>query len=352
MKFISVALFGLTFAVGAGAQNRTDIFLSRAKSSHSLAPNYGQWSHSDYGLEAAVRFVMQEIANGRTESVCAALSRQNEEDLYYFSQALQIITALPECLRHQADRYERYLKSKQFSLYMNAVGGLTMGKSTGLPPAGPSMEIFVDPASTPVLFDGGVPEKTLVLTFDDGPHAVLTEKLLEILKSENLQVNFFLVGRNTNLYQEVVQRQHAARHEIGCHSFTHADLRKLSLKDAIAEIEDGFTAIITALGIPGAFFRFPYGANTLALRRHLEQTNTAEFLWNIDTLDWKYKDPEFLLDYSLRQVSNEGRGIVLFHDIQPQTIAMLPAFLSELKLKKYKFAVMRPLTPRRVKNAH
>ena len=67
----------------------------------------------------------------------------------------------------------------------------------------------------------------------------------------------------------------------------------------------------------------------------------ATFYWNVDTLDWKYKDPEFLYDYALREIENEGRGIVLFHDIQPQTNVILPELLKTLKQKGYTFAVFR-----------
>ncbi|MGE3387846.1 MAG: hypothetical protein AB7K41_14045, partial [Bdellovibrionales bacterium] len=69
---------------------------------------------------------------------------------------------------------------------------------------------------------------------------------------------------------------------------------------------------------------------------------SPEFLWNIDTLDWKYKDPSFLIEYALDQVKAEGQGVVLFHDIQPQTLAIMPGFLAALKNEGYKLAIFRP----------
>ena len=77
--------------------------------------------------------------------------------------------------------------------------------------------------------------------------------------------------------------------------------------------------------------------------KHVKQSQWASFFWDVDTLDWKKKDPEELLEYSLEQIERVKKGIVLFHDIQPQTIAIMPSLLEELKFRGYKLVVYQPL---------
>ena len=172
---------------------------------------------------------------------------------------------------------------------------------------GPSTEIVLDNASTPLIVSGQLPEKTIVLTFDDGPHPTRTSQLLSLLRAEKAKVQFFLVGQNTTRLNDVVREEQADGHEIGCHSYTHPDMRKMKFENAVAEIENGFSAITEALGYSGSFFRFPYGASTKDLRAHLLTTQTTEFWWNSDNLDWKYPDPTYLSDYAFYQIESEGR---------------------------------------------
>jgi peptidoglycan/xylan/chitin deacetylase (PgdA/CDA1 family) len=66
-----------------------------------------------------------------------------------------------------------------------------------------------------------------------------------------------------------------------------------------------------------------------------------DFFWNVDTLDWKKRDPDTLLRYAFEQTKRTGRGIILFHDIHAQTVAIMPAFLRKLRQQNYKIVVYR-----------
>jgi peptidoglycan-N-acetylglucosamine deacetylase len=65
------------------------------------------------------------------------------------------------------------------------------------------------------------------MTFDDGPHPVLTPRLLDMLKARGIKATFFLIGQNAE-YPDIVRRIAAEGHEIGNHTWNHPQLTKLS----------------------------------------------------------------------------------------------------------------------------
>lgn len=335
-------LIGILFWLPAVSWGSTPLEeIHKAVAFHEKVQDYSDWEQSPYTPEAlAEKFLAGATDPKYAKALCKTLKGLNAADLYYAHEFLDQATGT--CFVKQRDRYNHFLFQSSQRLLSRHLA--TMSRATA------TREIPIDAKEFPVITDGQLPDKTLVLTFDDGPHPERTPRLLEMLKERNILVQFFLVGRNTLLNRDAVKAMADAGHEVGCHSFTHPDLRKLPFQSAKKEIEDGFSAINTVLGRPGHFFRYPYGAHTTDLRRYLIQTSTTEFFWNIDTLDWKHKDPDFLLNFALEQVKREGRGVVLFHDIQPQTLAIMPAFLAALKNLDYKFAVFRPTRPRDVSN--
>lgn len=324
--------------------------IQTAKVFQSTANNYETWHESPFQPEAIREQLEQwESRTNFTESFCRVVEKLDRVDLFYVSDYIEARASDQECIADQYIRYDSYLATASYSILAKSELSATKKSPTIMAKSnlGPSQEVFLDAKATPVVIDGHLPDKTLALTFDDGPHATRTKQLLDLLKGENAQVQFFLVGRNTRLYPDLVKQMEEDKHEVGCHSFTHPDMRKLSFEAAVKEIEDGFRAIQNILEVPKTFFRFPYGAKTDRLRNYMLQTETPEFFWNVDTLDWKYPNPEFLYDYTMKQIRSEGRGVVLFHDIQPQTLAIMPGVLSTLKAEGYKLAVFRPTKTRK-----
>lgn len=322
-------------------------FIEKAKVTQKLLESYSQWSVSPHNPE---NYSFGTIAPEQQAALCRDFAQVSTADLYYVIDHLEVRSQEISCLKETVARYTEFMRSKQFALMAKftplpgrGTPSALLGSSQAL---GPSEEIVLDFTHNPVVINGHLPARTINLTFDDGPHPTRTKQLLDILGEENIQVNFFTVGSNVNLYPQTVRDTRDAGHEVGCHSFTHADLRKLSLPAAIGEIEDGFIALNRALDTEQSFFRFPYGAKTPQLQQYLSQTETTEFFWNIDTLDWKYRDPDYLLNYTIQQIENARSGVVLFHDIQPQTIAIMPALIGYFKQHDYKVVVFRPAKTR------
>lgn len=210
---------------------------------------------------------------------------------------------------------------------------------------GPSKEVLLDVSHGRTVVDAGLPHCHINLSFDDGPHSRLTRQLLSILESEQVRANFFVVGRNVNRFPDIVQETFEKGHIVGNHSYSHPNLQKLVHNDALDEINHGFMAISNALGFIKPFFRFPFGASTPNLKSSLYEDQVLDFFWNMDSLDWRYKDVEELYIRTITQIERRQRGIILFHDIQPQTIAVMPLVLSALKKAGYTTAVLLPDGP-------
>jgi peptidoglycan-N-acetylglucosamine deacetylase len=192
----------------------------------------------------------------------------------------------------------------------------------------------------------------IVLTFDDGPAAETTPKVLDALAKECVKATFFLVGRNAEALPSLVKREIAEGHTVGHHTFSHpaATLRNLSEGAAQEEILRGFeaddkAAYGTASGAPKVpFFRFPGFADTPALVAWLSAKDIAVFGADLWVSDWITMTPKSELALTLSRIEKEQRGILLLHDTKQQTAAMLPDLLQELKKRGYKIVNVVPGT--------
>ena len=100
-----------------------------------------------------------------------------------------------------------------------------------------------------------------------------------------------------------------------------------------------------ALGRPAAevpFFRFPYGAKTPSELPFVQKRGNTTFFWNMDSEDWKIRNPHQLFLNVLQQLDHARRGIILFHDIHEQTVIVLPHLLQELRVRGFKTVVFVP----------
>ena len=192
----------------------------------------------------------------------------------------------------------------------------------------------------------------IVVTFDDGPSAFTTPKVLDALAKECVKATFFLVGRNAESFPQLVKREVAEGHTVAHHTFTHPEVTMRGLADsaARADILRGFQADDkAAYGTYGSapkvpFFRFPGFADTPELVRWLSAQNIAVFGADLWASDWTLMTAAAERDLVLNRLDKEGHGIVLFHDTKTATAAMLPAFLRELKGRGYSVVHVVPAT--------
>ncbi len=196
------------------------------------------------------------------------------------------------------------------------------------------------------LHDGEV-----VLTFDDGPSPPMTNKVLAALAKECVRATFFIVGKPASGRAALVQRLAAEGHTVGHHSFTHANLAHISPQQAVEEIERGIAADEKALNgvettTPSTpFFRFPYFESTPATLDLLQSRGIVVFGADLWASDWNPMSPQQELKLLTSRLNQARKGIILLHDPQPRTVAMLPAFLRYLKEHGYRVVHVVPGKP-------
>lgn len=188
------------------------------------------------------------------------------------------------------------------------------------------------PASLPLR------EGEVVLTFDDGPLPGPTDRVLNALAAERTRATFFLIGRNAAASPHLVRRMLAEGHTIANHTMNHPwTMRNISYERGIADIRAGEAAISQAAGQkPAPFFRFPGFADTPALLDYLQNERQLVLGTDVWASDWNLMAPDTQLSLVMRRIRQSRGGMVLFHDIRPQTAAMLPSFLAALREGGYK----------------
>jgi peptidoglycan/xylan/chitin deacetylase (PgdA/CDA1 family) len=178
----------------------------------------------------------------------------------------------------------------------------------------------------------------VVLSFDDGPSPVTTNKVLDALAAECVKANFFIVGEHAKERPDLVRRAYRDGHAIGTHSQTHAELARLSFANGTGEINDGIRSVQAALGsneTVAPFFRAPYLQMTSELEQFLIKRDLMLWSSDIDPEDWRPQSPENVVEYILSSLETKRSGIILLHDVQPHTAAAIPTLLRTLKTRGY-----------------
>jgi len=171
-------------------------------------------------------------------------------------------------------------------------------------------------------------EKTIYLTFDDGPCPQFTPAVLDCLAENNARATFFLIADKAVLNTELVGRIKSAGHAIGNHSLDHryryffGGTRRL--REWIARAEEKLHDVS---GAPTVGFRPPAGVCTPELHEALRDLKLPLILWNTrfydKTLGWKLRDAQRTLNRLL------PGSIVLLHDARRETDR--PGFLQTLQ---------------------
>jgi peptidoglycan/xylan/chitin deacetylase (PgdA/CDA1 family) len=126
----------------------------------------------------------------------------------------------------------------------------------------------------------------LALTFDDGPNATWTPRLLDVLAKHEVRATFFLLGGRAEAEPELVRRIAAAGHVIGNHSWSHPNMARARADRVREELKRTNETLQQITGAPVKFFRPPYGARRPAVFRIARQMGLKVVLWNAMTSDW------------------------------------------------------------------
>ena len=198
------------------------------------------------------------------------------------------------------------------------------------------------------IFGTEMPQKTLALTFDDGPHPRYTDQVLAILKKYGLQAVFFEVGKNLGTVDDhnkirlgpvsaASYRVLESGSDIGNHSYSHPVLPKLDEAGYTKEIEST-SALLTYIAKRAPdLFRPPYGAINSQILEKVQSDKMQTVMWNVDSEDWADPVPNSVARRVITEVEEQGRGIILFHDIHKVGLEALPGVIETLEGDGYKF---------------
>jgi peptidoglycan-N-acetylglucosamine deacetylase len=186
----------------------------------------------------------------------------------------------------------------------------------------------------------------VVLTFDDGPMPKYTRPVLAALAAQCTKATFFMLGEMAAEYPDVAKEVAALGHTIGTHTWSHPNLKRLSDEQMRVQIESAFTVIEKAAGQPiSPFFRYPFLSESDSAIAYLQSRNVAQFAIDVDSFDWRTRNPQSVIARVMAGLERRGRGIILFHDIHASTAGALPQLLSVLKEKGFRIVHVGPKVP-------
>ena len=190
-----------------------------------------------------------------------------------------------------------------------------------------------------------IPDRKIVLTFDDGPDPVWTPRVLDALKKYDAHGVFFVTGTMASRYPELVQRMVDEGHEIGLHTFNHPDLSYQTPGRIDWELSQNQLVLAGAAGIRTSLFRPPYSSFSDAMdnkswpvTQYIGSRGYLTVVNNTDSEDWKRPGVPAIIE---RATPKGGQGaIILMHDSggdRSQTVAALGTFLPQMEQRGYEF---------------
>lgn len=172
-------------------------------------------------------------------------------------------------------------------------------------------------------------DQKIAISFDAAWGGDNTERLLEILRENDVKATFFLVDTWVQRYPELVKEIAAAGHEIGSHSTTHPHMTRLSRSQINAELSTVANHIQALTGQAPTLFRAPYGDYNNDVVLTARAAGYEVIQWSVDSLDWKNKGAEDLIRRATATVSSGD--IVLFHNDSKYILDALPAILKSYR---------------------
>lgn len=187
-------------------------------------------------------------------------------------------------------------------------------------------------------------EKCIALTFDDGPHPVYTQEILDILSEYNIKATFFVIGENAIWYSDLVKLEYEAGHEIGNHTFTHSNLKTIPYNEMCDEIYKTEQVIYENIEYRTRLLRPPGGQYGDEACNAASNQDYRIICWSIDTRDWAHTETKDIVDNVLTSV--RGGDIILFHDYisgKSPTPDALRIIIPKLLQEGYKFVTVSEL---------
>lgn len=169
-------------------------------------------------------------------------------------------------------------------------------------------------------------KKMVAFTFDDGPN-YNTKKLIDVLNKHRVHASFFVVGSNVKSHTRIIKYMKESGMDIGNHTYNHKELTKYKKNIIKNEIELTNDAIYEVTSSYPKFLRPPYGSINKKVKE--VSNNMPMIIWNLDTLDWKCHNSEYIVRKILNNI--DDGDIILMHSIYSATINAVDIVIPKLR---------------------
>jgi peptidoglycan/xylan/chitin deacetylase (PgdA/CDA1 family) len=189
-------------------------------------------------------------------------------------------------------------------------------------------------------------DKTIALTFDDGPWPGSTKEIVSILKKNHVTATFFMIGRQARKSPALARAVTKAGMAVGNHTDTHSyGFGKMNESTVYKEISYAQHDIRKATGQTPKVFRPPGGIKNKHTAKVLKKFGMTWALWTIDTGDWKRPSAGKITSIATKNA--RPGAVILMHDgggDRSSTVKALPGIIKKLRSKGYSFVTLDALS--------
>ncbi len=244
----------------------------------------------------------------------------------FYSTLREELTARRAASRQIGERIEAARGNSALAARVRGIAA-TLDFSAAAAPAPLKIQPSAGPGGT--INGQNFPVNTWALTFDDGPHPKYTPAIFAHLQAAKKKASFLWLVECLEPNTELAAKAKAFGFPTNNHSWTHQNLDKAAPEVRQKEIADATTKETEIYGEKPRFFRLPYGAglSNQKVRQLIADNGMIHVFWNVDSLDWQDKDPASILARVKKLMAAEKRGIILMHDIHPQTVEAVKLLL-------------------------
>ena len=193
---------------------------------------------------------------------------------------------------------------------------------------------------------GGLGKKVLYLTFDAGYENGCTEKILDILKDQQVKAAFFLVGNYMEKNADLVRRMAAEGHIVGNHTMHHYDMSKLTAKEAFSkELTDLENLYKEVTGAPMAkYYRPPQGIYSEENLKMAKELGYRTVFWSLAYVDWN-NDSQPTAEAAMSKLlpRTHPGAVVLLHSTSRTNAQILEKLIAAWKAEGYEFGTLGDL---------
>lgn len=181
----------------------------------------------------------------------------------------------------------------------------------------------------------------LALTYDDGPSAHATPRILAALEKYNSRATFFMVGKQAEKRMNVVKKMEELGCEVANHTYDHTLMTKVPPEELASQLARTNQVVSDACGISPVLMRPCGGARSEAGMNIVGAISMPAVLWSIDTLDWKTRDAQTTIQTVLEQAKDGD--IILMHDLYETTADASEVLIPELVNRGFQLVTVSEL---------